>query len=215
MRDKPPWAGPLTVAIALAFAASLSRDAQAEAITQQIVYQTSGAIGTSGVAGPGVISYNSTSYGINTPSDANLGAFHVLALPAGQSATYTNTPFSITFLPTYLRDSLNPTFTPLVLTGQLNGSVNGSASTVVARFDPLTRGVFSNYQGVTSTLTIPTSLAVNGTPAQGGLSTVTGHVDSTPTVLPAAASAVPEPTTAAVLLAGLIGLGLTRRRRVA
>lgn len=211
MRTTSPWTRPLKVAFALAFAAGLARGAKAETITQQIVYRTSGSVSTQGLTGPGAISFDSNSYGINTPQDANLGDFRVLALPAGQSATYTNTPFSITFLPFFLRGDGSAKFTPVVLNGELNGVVNGSTSNVVATFNPLDNGTFYNANGTMAALSLAgSSLSLSPTPSARGLVTVFARATSVPS-----SAAVPEPTSAAVILAGLAGLVVYRRRRAA
>ena len=99
MRMTRGWTGLRTSVIALGFAAWAAAGAGADTI---INYSTSGTVESDGVVGDPVISFNSVNSGqnnsFNAPSNFSLGSFQVAALPDGQTTTYTNTPFHITFL---------------------------------------------------------------------------------------------------------------------
>src|SRR5215218_10258490 len=136
MRKSCQSAGLRTTVLALGFVALTATGVRADAIMN---YTTSGSIDSSGVSGPGVISFIPVSNGaFNAPSAFSLGDFQVAALPDAQSTTYTNTPFHIT----YLANTINgvapaPNETPIQVSGVLNGDITGSnQSNVVATFDP-------------------------------------------------------------------------------
>jgi len=173
-------------------------------------YDTSGSIDSTGVSGPGVISFIPiTSNSFNSPSGFSLGEFQVAALPAG-STTYTNTPFHITFLVNTVNGAApDPNETPVQVSGVLNGTITGGdQSSVVAHFNPISdptflTGSFSN------TLTIPNnplslvphSTLAGRTSAQANLDTV------------AVTNPIPEPTSIAMFLTTLAGLGVRQRLR--
>ena len=65
-------------------------------------YQTVTSMGPGGIQGANVINFIPTTGSVDLSggaSNASLGKFVVAPLPAGQTTTYTNTPFNITFLP--------------------------------------------------------------------------------------------------------------------
>lgn len=159
-----------------------------------------------------------------TPSNFNLGAFRVGALPTGKTTIYNNTPFSITFLPQSVNGQAVTDGTPLVLKGVINGTVTGGAnSQLVATFlpqentddpkaDPFTYS-FKTSSGdntYTNTLRLFTgqnnTLALSPSTSFGGVKTVDGQVISS-------AQPVPEPTTVALFLTAAAGLALRHRLR--
>ena len=132
-------------------------------------------------------------------------------LPDGQSTVYNNTPFRIT----YLTDAVGgqtpvPNDTPIQLTGVLNGTVTGSSiSTVVATFS----NVNSSFQtgSVLNSLTTDNARFLVPLTNNGGLSTSEANdviQSASPPPL-----ATPEPTSVAVFLTAITGLGLRRRLR--
>jgi hypothetical protein len=99
MRTKNGWTRLRSAVIALGLIASTTAGAKADpTISNLLDYSTAGSVDTSiGVNGANVISYIPvTNAQIDPTSNLPLGSFQVAALPAGQTTTYTNTPFSIT-----------------------------------------------------------------------------------------------------------------------
>lgn len=217
-------AGLRTAAVALGLVAFGSVGAHASAL---INYTTSGQINSTGVTGsPGVISFNSiqndpttnTSNSFNTPSDFSLGQFVVAKLPDGQSTTYTNTPFSITFLVNTVNGTApNPNQTPIVVTGELNGTVTGSGqSNVEATFDPITKSTFLTGT-LSNTLSIPNSpLSLVPSTTNGGQTSAQAFLTATDSSGGGGTTnQVPEPTSIALFLTVLGGIGIRQRLRAA
>jgi hypothetical protein len=181
-------------------------------------YSTSGTIDSGGVSGTPVISFNSVlNSAFEAPSSFSLGDFQVAALPPGQSTTYTDTPFHITLLVnTVDGNTPDPNETPIQVSGVLNGTISGgNQSHVIAKFDPISHtpfqtGLFSNSLSITDNpLTLVPSTTNNGqTSAQAFL-------ESTPTSTPPpdSTTTVPEPSSIALFLTTLAGLGVHRARR--
>ena len=209
MRMSCGWTGFRAGVLALGFVAMAAASGRADAIMN---YSTSGSIDSDGVTGPGVISFIPVSENqFNAPSAFSLGDFQVAALPTGQSTTYVNTPFHITFLANTLNGvAPNPNETPITLSGTLNGKVTGSnQSDVVAKFDPIADPTFLTGQN-TNTLSftdnplslVPSTTNNGRTSAQARLDTV-----FTPE------NPIPEPTSIALFLTTLAGLGVRHRVR--
>lgn len=175
-----------------------------------VSYTTSGQVQSTGVTGTPVISFNSvvTGQSFNAPSSLSLGDFTVAALPAGQSTTYTNTPFSVTYLVNQVDGNTpNPNQTPIVISGVLNGTVTGSnQSTVVAQFNPISNPTFLTgaYSNTLSLFDNPLSLVPSTT--NNGMTTAQAYQTST------GANSVPEPTSVALFLTAIGGLGWRRFR---
>lgn len=207
MRKSHQWAGLKGLVLALGLVASTAGSGLADTI---ISYDTSGSIDSSGVSGPGVISFNSVMNGsFNSPSSLSLGDFQVAALPSGQSTTYKDTPFHITLLVNTVNGAApSPNETPIQVTGVLNGTVTGGdQSDVVAKFDPITTPKFrtGNYLNTIGILDNPLSLVPNST--NHGQTSAQAHLD---TVL---APPIPEPTSIAMFLTTLAGFGVRHRLR--
>jgi hypothetical protein len=194
-------------------------------------YSTSGQIDPkTGVTGSSVISFNSVGTSANgsvagvidSPSSFSLGDFQVAKLPDGQSTTYTNTPFSITYLVnTVDGNKPSPNETPVTVTGVLNGTVTGSnQSHVIAKFDPITNPDFKtgNFANVLSITDNPLTLVPSTT--NGGLTSAQAFISSTPITSPPGSgdtgggtTTVPEPSSIALFLTTLAGLGVHHARR--
>jgi hypothetical protein len=196
--------------------------AQAQGVLASPVvnYSTSGSIDSSGVTGTPVISFNSVlNSSFASPSSFSLGDFQVAALPDKQMATYTNTPFHITYLVNTV-DGAKPDVneTPIQVSGVLNGTITGSnQSHVVAKFDPITKptfltGTYSNSLSITDNpLTLVPSTTNNGqTSAQALLNST---LTTTPPPSSGGDTHVPEPSTIALFLTTIAGLGVHRARR--
>jgi hypothetical protein len=192
-------------------------------------YSTSGQIDPKvGVQGANVISFDSVPMktmddamnSFVTPTSFSLGAFRVGALPEGQTTMYTDTPFSITFLPQTINgDPISGDSAPVVLSGVLNGSVSGAGqSDVIATFaptdDPTTPSVDESaktFETLTANGSYANTLrilsdkvALVPSTSFNGLTTVQGQVISK-------GSPIPEPTTIALFLTAAAGYGLRRR----
>jgi hypothetical protein len=210
MRKAHRLTGLRTTIVALGLFVWTASDSRADALFN---YSTAGSIDTStGISGPTAISYIPVSNGsFTSPSSFSLGNFQTLGLQAGQTTTYTNTPFSITFQANTV-DGLTPVpnGTPITITGELNGTVNGpNQSSVKATFDPITvptflTGLYTNTIGTPNNplSLVPSTTNSGQTSAQADLSSVL-----------TSPAPVPEPTSIALFLTTLGGLGLRHRLR--
>jgi hypothetical protein len=208
MRQTRGWNGFRTAVIALGIAASVASGADAAAL---ITYSTVGStIGNQGVTGVGAISLNTVDSGLfSNPSSFSLGEFQVAELPEGTSTTYVETPFSFTFQSKTI-DGVEPipNGSPITIKGVLNGTVTGgNQSSVVATFDPTTIPSFKTGL-LDNTLTIPDlSLTLVPSTSNGGRTTAQAYLLATPV----SGEPIPEPTTIALFLTTLAGLGLRHR----
>lgn len=179
-------------------------------------YKATGTIGSTGVTGSNVISYNSVASGaFTTPSSFSLGEFVVAPLADGQTTTYNDTPFIIN----YQTDKVNGSepmglVQPIILTGRLNGTVSGpSQSDLVATFDNLPSPTISFLLDPSTKMTNTLDI-IGGTQAlvpsttNGGRTTVQGRITSS--IQP-----VPEPATIAIFATAIVGVALRRRLRSA
>lgn len=213
MRMTQGWTGLRTAVFALGLFASASAGAKADSI---LTYGTAGSIDTSsssdGVTGANMISFVPiTSASVDANSNISLGYFQVTGQAAGQSTTYDNTPFSITYSPASIDG--NAVTGTVMITGNLNGTVTGNNySTVVATFNPVINGSFQTVDNgnlVTSVLSIPQgsqllvpSTTFNGETTVEGLVTTSG--------VPVQETPAPEPSTIALFLSTVGGLGLRK-----
>jgi hypothetical protein len=170
-------------------------------------YNVAGAIGTTGITGKNVVSFVPiVAATIDPTSNIPLGSFQVAPLPIGETTTYSNTPFSLTFVPTaFSGNSLNET--PLQLTGTLNGTLSGPyQSSVQVAFNPIVQNGFSLTSGSSSTLgLLPNDEKLLVPSSAGGNTTLEGQIVSSGLPTPS-----PEPSTIALFLSMVGGLGLRK-----
>jgi hypothetical protein len=214
------WTGLRAAVIALGLVAWTATGATASPLD----YTTSGQVDTTtGVTGTNVVSFVPLSSGNSVDlstgqTNVGLGNFQISALGSGVTTTYSNTPIQISFQPQSYGSTPISSDPAVVISGFLNGTVNGpSSSTVTATFNPPSPSTFSLGSGngtadfslPTNTLLLAPSTSNNGTTSAQGL--VTSSTSSE--------SPVPEPSTIALFLTTVGGLGLRRyvlsRRRLA
>jgi hypothetical protein len=212
MRKTRGWIGARLAVVAIVFAIGVAPRAWSSPVSVND-YATAGAIDSSGISGPNVITFNNVAGGQYTsPSGFSLGEFVVSALPADSTTTYTNTPFSLTYLAQKVNGGI-PTVneTPLVITGKLNGAVTGSGqSSVVATFDPVQPDPTFRTGDFVNTLTVPNSFLLVPSSTNNGRTTIQSTITSSFNPLPVPA---PEPATIAVFVMAGVGLGLRRHLR--
>jgi len=211
MRMTQGWTRLRTAVIALGLIAWTTTGAKADAISNLLDYSTAGSVDTSiGVTGANVISYIPvTNAQIDPSSNLPLGSFQVAALPTGQSTTYNNTPFSITFAPSSYNNIALTDSTPVTVTGTLSGQITGSyKSSVNVAFNPIANGAFQ-LAGASSTLNMLQKDQKLLVPASaGGTTTLEGIIKTAGSGNPEAP--VPEPSTIALFLSTVGGLGLRK-----
>ncbi len=201
------WTGFRTAVLALAVLAWNAPSTRADGM---LTYLTSGGPGTTNIEGsPNVISFIPvTNATVNTASNISLGTFEVAALPGGQSTTYNNTPFSLSLISETINGSPVPD-SPVIISGTLNGIVSGSnQSSVVVNFNPMTTTAFPTGSGMgtldlsnSRELLVPSSDNGGRTTLQAQVSALGGPPAQTP---------APEPSTIALFLSTVGGLGLRR-----
>jgi len=213
MRMTQGWTRLRTAVFALGLIAWTTTGAKADPIGNLLDYSTAGSVDTSiGLTGANVISYIPvTNAQIDPTSNLPLGSFQVTALPTGQSTTYNNTPFSITFAPSSFNNTpLGATDSaPVTLTGTLNGQITGSyQSSVNVSFNPVSDGAFQ-LAGASSTLNMLQNDQKLLVPASaGGTTTLEGMITTKGSFNPEVPA--PEPSTIALFLSTIGGLGLRR-----
>jgi hypothetical protein len=167
MRKNSKWTGLPTMVMALGLVAWTVSDVKAD---PTITYDTSGAVGTTGITdsignptNSNIISFvpiTTTSTPPNSdnsftsPSNFSLGYFQLGQQDPGVSTTYSHTPFNVTLH----FDSVNgqtpvpdPNGTPITITGELNGTATGSdVSNVKATFNPPTNATSTGSQITTT-----------------------------------------------------------------
>lgn len=214
------WTGLRAAVIALGLVAWTATGATAAPLS----YTTSGQVTpTTGVTGTNVVSFNALSTGNSLDlstgqTNASLGSFAIAPLAPGVSTTYNQTPFQISLLPASYGSTTFGTDAPVVsLTGFLNGTVSGpSNSTVTATFNSVSPSSISLGTGNGSaTFSLPSSFLLAPSTSNNGTTTAQGLVTSSAQ----GESPVPEPSTIALFLTTVGGLGLRRyvlsRRRPA
>ena len=150
-------------------------------VPTNLVYSTSGAVGSSGVNGLNVISFVPVSNSsVQTSTSLSLGTFVVAPLASGQTTVYNHTPFAISYASKSV-DGLDISATQplLTLTGFFNGQVSGSdQSNVVATFDPIDSGRLNLTDGLAGTLSLPSpQRTLVPSTTFSGQSTAEGFVD--------------------------------------
>ena len=218
------WTGLRAAVIALGLVAWTATGATAAPLS----YTTSGQVTpTTGVTGTNVVSFvplsNGNSVDLSTgQNECEPGELrHLAARRTASSTTYIEhaLPDQLPARVLWLNDVSSDA--PVVISGVLNGVVNGpSSSTVTATFNSVSpNGSFSLGSGNgTATFSLPTSSLLlapstsnNGTTSAQGLVTSSSSTGSE--------SPVPEPSTIALFLTTVGGLGLRRyvlsRRRSA
>lgn len=212
--------------VAFGLVAAAAGTAQAAPITTSpmMTYNTIGSmVGDPGMAiSPDTVSYVPVSgASFLAPSSLSLGAFQVKTLPAGQTVTYDNIPFTIKFATTQIGgDTPTPNSTPFTISGHLSGTINGpSQSNVVATFDKLPppptstdmtdpgfqfkTGLYANTLKIADN---PLTLVPSST--NNGMTTVQANLVTSTYIAP-----VPEPSTILLFAATAAGLGLRRQIR--
>ncbi len=205
------WSGLRTAVIALSLLAWTTTGVKAAPVPNLLDYSTAGLIlGPTGISGTNVISFVPVSNAAIDPnSNLPLGSFQVAALPDGQTTTYTATPFQISFIPTSYGGSNLTGVSPVMLTGTLTGDITGDyASSVKVAFDPVAGGTFQ-LGGVPSTVNILQNDQKLLVPASAG-GTTTLEATIVTSGSPHNPAAAPEPSTIALFLSTLGGLGLRR-----
>jgi hypothetical protein len=223
MRMTQGWTGLRTAVVALGLVACAQTGVKADSITSAtsnsiLGYSTAGSIDTTtaadGVSGTNVISFVPiTNSQVSATSNVPLGYFQVAAEPTGQSTTYTNTPFSINFIPATIAGETPTSSSPVTITGVLNGTISGSnQSSVVA--------TFSTFNGISalatadgtysSALNIPQSSMLPLVPSSAGSGATTVEGIITTKLSPNNEVPAPEPSTIALFLSTVCGLGLRK-----
>jgi hypothetical protein len=201
------WNGLRFAVIALGLIVGSTTGAKADAITNLLEYSTAGSIDTStGVTGPNVISYVPvTNATVDATSNLPLGSFQVAGIP-GQTTTYINTPFTITFAPNSYDGTALTSTNGVEVTGTLNGTINGPYQSNVTVDNLVASGPIT-FTGASSTLSILQNDQKLLVPSSaGGTTTLEGIIATTGiNEVPA-----PEPSTIALFLSTVGGLGLRR-----
>jgi hypothetical protein len=208
MRMTGGWTGLRIAAIAAGLLIGSAPLAQADSIQADNIlnYTTSGGPGTAGVTGAAAISFVPVqNESVDTASNISLGTFVVAGLTNGETTTYNNTPFTLSLIP----NSFNGTAlkdTAVQITGTLSGMVSGSnQSNVTVTFNQPQDPTFAIGTGSgTLHLSNTTELLVPST-TQGGQTTIQAQVVTSGIV-----SEAPEPSTIALFLSTVCGLGLRR-----
>jgi hypothetical protein len=207
------WSGLLTAVIALSLSAWTTTGVKAAPVPNLLDYGTAVVnIGPTGISGTNVVNFVPVqSAAIDPNSNVPLGEFQVTKLPDGASTTYTNTPFEINFIPTSYGSTSLTGVSPIHLSGILNGTINGNyASNVSVSFNPVADGTFQ-LNGVPSTLNLQQNDQKLLVPySAGGTTTLEGTIVTSGNPNPNPEAAAPEPSTIALFLSTLGGLGLRR-----
>jgi len=226
MRKTIKWTGPKRLAAALGVFALLAGSARADvmasttatgdasqkSVPTNLVYSTSGVVGSTGITGTPIINFVPVSNSsVQTSTSLSLGTFVVAPLADGQTTTYNHTPFAISYATHAVNGTdISATQPLLTLTGFLNGQVTGAdQSNVVATFDPISNPEIHLTPTLNGFLSLPSpQRTLVPSTTFSGQSTAEGFVV-------VRAAPVPEPTTIALLVMAGAGVGLRRRFKTA
>ncbi len=203
MRMTRRWTGLRIAVIAVGLLAWHAPLAQADSILE---YTTAGGPPTTGITGAPAISFVPVqNESVDTASNISLGTFVVAALPAGESTTYNNAPFTLSLYPdAYNQTSLSDK--AIQISGILNGTVTGPyQSNVHVTFSPISNPSFAIGTGMGTLTMANTSELLVPSSVNGGQTTLQGSVATTGII-----SEAPEPSTIALFLSTVCGLGLRR-----
>jgi hypothetical protein len=208
MRVTSKWTGLRTAVLGLGLVAW----AASQGLASPITYGTTGTIDSSGVTGANVVGFANLSQQ-NLPDAGttflSLGNFQVTGRQDGGTTSYSNTPFSITFQVDGANGKADPNLTPIVINGTLSGAVNGLNSNVLATFNPISNPTFTDG-GNTYTLSFPPGYTTRPLVFAGSN---TGESSAELEISVNAAPPIPEPSTIALFLTTLAGLGIRSRLR--
>jgi len=207
------WSGLRTAVIALSLFAWATTGVKAAPVPNLLDYGTAIVnIGPSGISGTNVVNFVPIqSAEIDPNSNIPLGSFQVTKLPDGSTTTYSNTPFEINFIPTSYGGTSLSSVSPIELSGTLNGTITGNyASNVTVAFNPVADGTFQ-LGGVPSTVNVQQNNQKLLVPySAGGTTTLEGTIVTSGSPNPNPEAAAPEPSTIALFLSTIGGLGLRR-----
>jgi hypothetical protein len=212
MRKTKGWPGLRTAVIALGLVAWAATGAQAARLNYNVAGQIDPA---SGVAGINVVSFvpitPNTADLASGATNAGLGNFVLSPLADGKSTTYKDTPFKITFLPSSYDGTSVAHNTPIQLTGVLNGVAKGpSSSTIQATFDKVPSSLIALDKNSSASFNLPAGpLLLVPSTTNSGISSVQGLITPATSSNPSEAP-VPEPSTIALFLTTVGGLGFRR-----
>jgi len=209
------WSGLRTAVIALSLFAWTTTGVKAAPVPNLLDYSTAGLVlGPAGISGTNVISFvpvgtSGSPAQVDPNSNLPLGAFQVAALPDGTTTTYTNTPFQISFIPTSFGGVKLTDVSPVMLTGTLSGQITGNyASSVKVSLNPVSNGTF-DLGGVPSTVNILQNDQKLLVPeSAGGTTTLEATIVTSGGI--GSPAPAPEPSTIALFLSTIGGLGLRR-----
>jgi hypothetical protein len=187
---------------------TLTSDPTLQANPIHATYSTSGTIGTAGLSGTPVFSFQGVSdRTLTTGQPFDLGQFVTTGPPSASGTTYVNTPFHITFTVQTLNGvATSPNGSPVVLDGWLNGTLSPNTTPFAHIY--INTLAFSPEDGPP----FPTNIA----PFTTGSYVSYLSVLSQDLYKPIHAElnlveSVPEPGT--ILIFGMVGAALTRYRR--
>lgn len=178
-----------------------------------ISYETSGTIGTAGISGPNVLTFEPTSGISTTFGSLSLGTFNVSSSGvSGVSTTFQNTPFSITFTPKTVENQPSGSVFPSLT---IHGHLDGWVGALPPGAEPSLMGIQATFDSLTSPIVLQSdslgpidwlSLSVNSRE----LSLNVPGSTSLGAILQEAVW-VPEPTS--IALFAVVGLALLARTK--
>ncbi len=173
----------------------------ASAFSAPVTYTTSGYFGvfpgtTSVTSGTSTLNFVSTTANVDTPVGNNFGIFDLSGGIVGGPLNPFNTSFTLIF------NQAPPNTGMAAVAGMVAGSVNFDSG--ILRYTPSLSSV--SIAGFTYTFDNPSYVLQVPAGTFGGLTTIQGTITGSP---------IPEPSTFALLGAGISALALARRKRAA